>query len=96
MKSPEQQLVDLFHKFSVQRFNHTEFARLVAEEDETTQRTFFYAMSAFISYKAGFASAYPYEVSPDTLAGWCIAMRNCMNEYESDIIVRQQTHNELI
>jgi hypothetical protein len=96
MKSPEQQLVDLFHKFSVQRFNHAEFARLLAEQDEDTQRTFFLSNSAYVAYKSAFADNYPYEISPDTLAGWCQAMYQFMQEYGEEVLPRPNTRNELI
>jgi hypothetical protein len=95
MKSPEQQLVDLFHKFSIQRFNHAEFARLLSEQDEDTQRTFFLSNSAYVAYKSAFADNYPYEINPDSLAGYCQAMYRFMQEY-GDVVVRKNTTNELI
>lgn len=96
MKSPEQQLVDLFHKFSVQRFNHAEFARLLSEQDEMTQRTFFLSNSAFVAYKSAYADNFPYEIDPDSLSAWCQAMYGFMQNYGQEVSFTPISQNELI
>jgi hypothetical protein len=85
MKTPEQQLVELFHKYSIQRFNHAEFARLLSQQDLETQKTFFYCLSAFIAYKAGFAKNYAGEISENSLASWCVKMDFFMEECQNEI-----------
>jgi hypothetical protein len=97
MKTPEQQLVDLFHKFSVQRFNHPEFARLLAESDLETQQTFFFCFSAFSAYKAGFAINFNEEINPDSLASWCIDINRFMEQRGQTVIPHLGAiHNSLI
>lgn len=96
MKTPEQQLVDLFHKYSVERFNHTEFARLLSEQDHSTQKTFYYCMSAFIAYKAGFAENFLDTLDPDSLAMWCYEMDNFRLQREQEINFKSPQYNEMI
>lgn len=96
MKSPEQQLVDLFHKFSVQRFDHTSFARLMSQQDEDTQRTFFFCMQTFIAYKAGFAENFLDTLDPDSLAMWCYEMDKFRVEYGNEVLFGKSQYNEMI
>jgi hypothetical protein len=97
MKTPEQQLVDLFHKYSVQRFNHPEFARLLSESDLETQQTFFFCFSAFTAYKAGFARNFKEQIDPDSLASWCIDLNRFMEERGETVSPhRNAIHNTLI
>lgn len=97
MKTPEQQLTDLFHKFSVQRFDHPNFARLLAESDLDTQQTFFLCFSAFVAYKAGFAINFKEEINPDSLASWCIDINRFMEEKANTVNPQQnEVHNSLI
>lgn len=97
MKSPEQQLVDLFHKYSVQRFSHPEFSRLLAESDLDTQQTFFLCFGAFVAYKSAFAINFNEEINPDSLASWCIDINRFMEERMGTIEPdRAAIHNTLI
>ena len=96
MKSPEQQVVDVFSKFSAYRFNHAEFARLLAEQDGNTQKSFFYCMRAYIAFKAGFASNFLNEIEPQSISAFSIKMNEVLKSYEQEIELQQETLNQLI
>ena len=85
MKSPEQQVVDVFAKFAPQRFNHAEFARLLSEQDGNTQKGFFYCMRAYIAFKAGFASNFLNEIDPHSISAFAIQMNDLLKSYEDKI-----------
>lgn len=97
MKSPEQQLVEQFQKYSVQRFSPPEFSRLLSESDLDTQQMFFLCFSAFVAYKSAFAINFKEEINPESLASWCIDLNRFM-EAKGEAVTphRNAIHNTLI